>query len=261
MIFTPFAFMASQAAPAWSPADFTNVQYWWTADAGVTDDGSGNVETWTDQINSYDLQQSTTANMPSITTQANLNGQNVVSFNGTSDFIYATVAPASLSNADVTFLTVYYLGSTTPGAGIIFGNSYVGGSNGRMWLDGLNNTQRWWDSWANFGTGRTLENPITTGGHAFKGRYDASAGDTFAALDTLTETAGTVGGATNQDYSSTSVFCMGATLNSFSNPTVFSSRYIAVDIAEAVVVHGSPTAQEMTDWQTYVNNKYGTIIT
>ena len=143
---------------------------------------------------------------------------------------------------------------------VIFGNSYIGGSNGRFWMDGLNNTQRWWDSWANFGTGRTLENPITVAKHAYKLRYEASTGNTFAALDTLTESAGSTGGATNQDYSSTAVFCMGATLNSFSNPTVFSSRYIAVEIAEAVVIHGSPTSQEMTDWKTYINNKYGTII-
>ena len=253
--------VVGEAAVPWTPASFTNVQYWWTADAGVTDDGSGNVETWTDQINNYDLQQAITANMPSITTSANMNGQNVVTFNGSTDFIYANVLPTSNAGSDVTYLAAYYLASTTPGNGIIFGNSLVGPDQGRMWVDGLNNTQRMWDAFAAGGSGPILENPITIDRHALKLRYDSSAGDTFSSLDTLTETSRTVGGTTGVSISTNTVFCMGATLNSFSNPTVFGGRYMAMEMAEAVVIYGTPSTTEMTEWQTYINNKYGTIIT
>ena len=243
----------------WTPASFTDVQYWWTADAGVTESG-GAVSQWQDQINNYNLVQATSANQPTISTSANMNGQNVVTFDGTNDFIYANVAPTSLSGADITLLAVYYLASTTPGSGIIFGNSLVGPSTGRMWVDGLNNTQRMWNAWASGGNGAVLENPITIDKHAFKLRYDSSAGDTFSALDTLTETSQTVGGTTGADYGTNTVLCMGATLNSFSSPTVFGSRVMAMEMAEAVVIHNTPSAAEMTEWKTYVNNKYGTII-
>ena len=259
MIITPFAFMASQAAGAWSPADFTNVQYWWNADSGVTESG-GAVSQWQDQINNYNLVQPTSTLQPTIGTSANMNGQNVITFDGGNDFIYANVAPASLSGADITFLAVYYLGTTTPGNGIIFGNSFVGALFGRTWVDGLNNTQRFWNAWASGGNGAVMESPITIDRHAFKVRYDSSAGDTFSALDTLTETSQTVGGTTGADYGTNTVLCMGATLNSFSSPTVFGGRYIAMEMAEAVVIHNTPTTQEMNDWKTYVNNKYGTII-
>ena len=263
-MFAPFIWgYANNAAEAdsWSPSDFTDVQYWWTADEGVTDDGSGNVETWTDQINSYDLQQVTTANMPSITTQANLNGQNVVSFNGTSDYLFNATAPASLSNSDITMLAVWYIGSATPGSGPIFGYMTFTGATGRSWIDGLNNNLRIWDGWPNIAGGGRVTQAASAGAYAHKYRYDASAGDSFYSLNTNTETAGYTSSGTNIDYTGVGLYAMGAACSDRSNPnTIFNSRYIAVDIAEAVVIHNTPTTQEMDDWKAYVNNKYGTII-
>lgn len=257
MSFIPFGFYKG----VWTPASFTNVQYWWTADEGVTESG-GVVSSWVDQINSFDLQQPTAGNRPTLTTQAGLNGENVVSFDGVDDFLYVTSAFDQGAGNDITHLVVYYISNTTPGNGVIFGNVIISGVQGRAWIDGLNGNLRHWEAYARtgFGGATTVESPMTTGAKSWKYRYDASAGDAYYAYNTLTESTSTTGALTNTATSSNTVLSMGATLNSLSNPTVFSSRYIEVDIAEAVIIYGSPSSSEMTDWKTYVNDKYGTII-
>ena len=42
--------------------------------------------------------------------------------------------------------------------------------------------------------------------------------------------------------------------------SVFGGRYVGMDMAEQVMVYGTPTTDEMNEWKTYVNNRYGTII-
>lgn len=264
MIFTPFAYREQRVVTPsglWDPSQFTNVQYWWRADTNVTT-GTGGVTTWTDQINSYDLQQATEANRPSVTTNANLNNQDVISFNGTSDFLFTTTTPASLNNSDFTALAVYSFASSTPGPGIVYGTAYLlGAGAGRWWLDGLNNTQRLFsERLASSTTNATVvESPITTGGHTFKARYDSSAGDFFYALDTLSETAQGTTGLTNQNWPATSTICAGASVSSTAGG-IFSGRYIEVDVAEIVYVYGTPSTDEMNNWKDYVNTRYGTII-
>ncbi len=109
------------AIPSWSPADFTDVKYWWTADAGVTESG-GNVTAWVDQIAGFSL---TGVNNPQLTTSATLNGENVIATSGTSNYLYSSTAPSSqATNADLTMLSVINLidvktGGTYMGAVLI----------------------------------------------------------------------------------------------------------------------------------------------
>ena len=255
MIFTPFAFMAEQAAGAWSPADFTNVQYWWTADAGVTESG-GVVSAWTDQINSF--QYDVAVNSPTLTTNATLNGENVISLNGTNQYIYASNPIASNGGGDWTVLQVMDLRGAG-NAGAFMGYVLVGTDNGRWWNDTLSSNLRHFNQ--GFGGTYNFESPLTTGAKAIKIRYDNTAGDNYYALNTLTETLGVSGGNVGQDWPANGVLSMGATLNSRSYPTVFGGRYVPIDVAEQVWIYGTPSPTEMTEWQTYVNNKYGTIIT
>ena len=263
-IFAPFSYLANPItppAPTWDPSDFTNVQYWWRADLGVTETGTG-VSDWEDQINSFTMVQGTDANRPTATTSSDLNNQAVIRTNGTSDFLYTSTTPASRTG-DFTMLIVYDLASTTPGAGAIFGVQRIAGGSvdGRVWLDGLNGNQR--NLSEGFGStaavGTNVQSPITAGAHAFKYRYDSSAGDDFYALNTLTETTKGTAGNTGQDWFTASSLGIGALLNSTAG-TVFGGRYISMDFAEAVMVYGSPSLAEMDDWKTYVNNRYGTII-
>jgi len=262
-IFAPFGFLKQPPAPpvppAWSPSDFTNVQYWWTADAGVTEAGTG-VSVWTDQINSFQLEQGTDANRPTLTTSADLNNQNTIRMNGTSDFLYSTTTPASRTG-DFTILAVYDLASSTPGAGIVVGTSYIiGGADGRIWLDALSGNQRIFDEgFSNLpGVGTNIESPATAGAHAVKLRYSGTS--VYYALDTLSESTKGTGGNSNQNWAASSTICTGAAVSSTAG-AVFLSRYISMDISEIVYVYGTPTTDEMNEWASYVNNKYGTIIT
>lgn len=249
----------------WTPANFTDVQYWWTADSGVTTD-TGGVSSWLDKINSFEFEQPTSGNRPSYGTSSNLNGQNVITFNGTSDYLYVDAQPATIdppapaTSKDVTMLCVFYLASTTPGEGVVFGYPIIGAESGRAWLDGRNDDLRTLSSF--FTTNDEIaSSSLSTGPHAWKFRLDNSAADTFYALDELTETQlESNSGGTDRDWNANGLFTMGALLNSRSNKTVFDSRYIAMELAEAVVVYNSPSADEMNEWKEYVNQKYGSTI-
>jgi len=264
-IFAPFSYLEQRAAfvpapPPWDPSQFDNIQYWWRADTNVTT-ATGGVSNWTDQINSFSIQQGTSGNRPSLTTESTLNNQDVIAFNGSSDFLFSTSTPAALSNRDFTSLCVYSFASSTPGNGIVWGVPYLlGAGNGRWWLDGLNGNQRIFDEGLSGTGGTNIESPATSGAHTLKVRYDASAGDVFYALDTLTETTKGTSGNTNQSWPASSTVAAGASVQSTSGG-VFLSRYITVDIAEIVFIYGTPSSDEMDEWETYVNDRYGTIIT
>lgn len=243
---------------AWTPADFTDVKYWWTADAGVTESG-GNVTAWVDQIAGFSL---TGINNPQLTTSATLNGENVIATNGTSNYLYSPLSPSSqAAGADLTLLSVINLGSTNSG-GVFMGAVLIDTGN-RLWVDTIDGYIRLFNEdypSSGGGTAFTLETPLTTGARATKIRYDSSAGDGFYAFNTLTETSYATGGATGTNTWPTNIsISMGATVNN-TGGTVFGGRYSQVEIAEQVWIENTPTSGEMNNWKTYVNNKYGTII-
>lgn len=244
--------------PTWSPADFTNVQYWWRADLGVTESG-GSVTVWEDQINAYQLINGSGAT-PTKTTEAGLNGAAVIDFDGSTDFVYATTPPASRTG-DFTLLGVYYIDDPTVNDSI-FGVTQAPASSTTqfLWRSVLGRSE-----WYTFkfdaagGSSLILQNPGTIGAHAVKGRYDASAPQIYGALDTLTETAGTGGGNTNQNWDLSVTFSAGAWVQGTAG-TIYAGRYFNGKIAEMVMIYDNPGSTEMNEWKTYVNNKYGTII-
>jgi hypothetical protein len=247
--------VVGEAVVPWTPASFTNAQYWWTADAGVTESG-GSVTAWTDQINGYQLVNGGT---PTLTTEAGLNNQNAIDFNGSTDFLYATTTPASRTG-DFTILGVYYIDDISVNDSI-FGISLSPNGSILILRSVLGNTAVYSNE---FGTPLgstipTLSSPGTLGAHAGKLRYDAT-GKVFGALDSLTEVAGGTTGNTNHDFDAGSTFSTGAWVNGTAG-TIYAGRYYNGRVAELVMIYDTPTAGEMTEWQTYVNNKYGTIIT
>ena len=259
-MFHPFAFQGTKAL--WTPADFTDIKYWWTADAGVFRSG-GAVISWIDQIAGFNMQQPTSGNSPGTGTSAALNGETTIKFNGTSDYLYTTTSPQSQPvGADLTILSVFNLIDTRTGGALVSGIQ-LNGSGPRFIIDTLNDSIRIFNQ--NYpipGSGpATMEtSPATTGARALKWRYDSSAGDSYYALDTLTESSLSTGGSTGTNTWSTGVtIAMGATLNS-TGGTVFGSRYVEMEVAEQIWIETTPSVTEMDEWKTYVNNKYGTII-
>lgn len=262
-VFAPFSYLEVDQVivpPSWQPDDFANVQYWWRADLSVTT-GTGGVTSWVDQINSFDLQQSDSAERPSSSTSSNLNNREVISFNGTTDYLWTTSKPAQLSSSDLTILSVIDLVDVKTG-GIVSGVSLF--ANGtRFWIDTNSGFRVVGENIFSGGVSSTsIENPASTGANAFKLRYDASAGDGYYAQNTLTETSLGTSGDVNADWNTTGdlpTVALGAGVNN-TGGTVFGSRYVQVDVAEQVFIYGTPSSGEMDNWKTYVNTRYGTII-
>ena len=260
-IFAPFGYIKNpdiEPTPPWAPSDFTNVQYWWRADLGVTTTGT-DVTNWVDQINGLDITQTNAANRPTLTTSANLNGQATINFNGTTDWLSSKTTPAAVNNTDVTTLSIYRIPNTPPGAGIIFGYSGIFAAAGRMFIDGVSGNLRLYSQWA-ASKASVLQSPMTSGNKSFYWNYDSSAGNEDYAYNTLTTTNLVTGGLTGRTNNQALTVAVGATINSVNNQTVFSGRYIEVVSAENVVIYGTPTTQELNDWKSYVNTRYGTII-
>ena len=247
----------------WSPKDIANAQYWWTADEGVTT-STGGVSVWTDQINSLTLEQSDSADRPSYGVSSNMNGQNTVTFNGTTDFLYGGSLPANLNGSDLTILVSYYLPNATPGDGVVFGHQYVGSAQGRIWFDGFDDTIRFADAFGSNTSGGnnvdTIQDPIVPGKKFSKMRYDSSNGSVYFAQDTLTETTTRASGYAGQEWSSLATLQMGAMLDGFASPTPSLGRYIEMEVTDVVIIYGTPTTDEMNRWATYIERKYGTVL-
>ena len=263
-IFAPFSYLNNPPlppAPTWDPSDFTNVKYWWRADLGVTTTGTG-VSNWVDQINGLDITQTTDANRPSlITSEATLNNQAAISFNGTSDWLSSKTSPAAVNNTDVSVLNVWRVTSTDPGGGVIFGYSGIGAYAGRYFLDYATlGKLRNYTQWAAAASATIIEDPFSTGNQSYYWNYDTSAGNEVYAYNTLSTTSKVSGGLTGRTNNQNLVVAVGATINNVTSQSVFSGRYVEVVSAENVVIYGTPTTQELNDWKSYVNTRYGTII-
>ena len=259
-MFIPFSFQGPKSStppPSWTPADFTGVQYWWTADAGITESG-GAVSVWRDQINNFDMVQATGANQPSLTTSATLNGENVISFNGTTDYLYTTTAPASWTT-DLTIFSVVNI--VDPKTGGAFMGAVMIASGNRLWLDTYNTGMRMFnENLPNAGgSGTIIEASGTSGAYALMAQYAGGTGNGRYSINSISSNSigSDVIGTTTMDSNST--IAIGATLNNNSGG-VYSSRYVQVESAEQVWINNKPGPGEIGNWKTYVNNKYGTII-
>tara|TARA_R110000787_G_scaffold129549_1_gene241367 strand:- start:785 stop:1585 length:801 start_codon:yes stop_codon:yes gene_type:complete len=263
-IFAPFSYLKNPIAStaAWDPSQFTNAQYWWRADLGVTTTGTG-VSDWEDQINGFTMVQGTDSKRPTASTGSQLNNQAVIRTNGTSDYLYTTTSPAALTNSpsgDFTHLIVFDVNSVNT-YGTIGGAQRVVAGGARYWLDTLNGNLRLFDNGLSAvgDTNATVKTTPIGGPRAFKFRYDSSAGSGYYALDTLTETLKGSTATSNKQWLTDVTMAFGALVNGIGG-TVFGGRYSGMDMAEQVMIYGTPSAAEMTEWKTYVNNRYGTII-
>jgi hypothetical protein len=274
---TPIGLPGTNVEPEWTPADFTDVQNWWRADTNVTE-VSGKVSVWEDQINGLQLIQNFTGNAqytvterrPVKSTSSTLNSQDTILFDTSSNATYGTVgsylygasAPASNSGADVTYLFV--MDRLTPPAvnpdGEFFGNGMQNAGTNLMWIDTFNSGG---DYRVVTGFVASPFSVIDTGvtpssDEAIILRYNTSTGATQWARNSTTLstlTSGTTGGV----LSATSRFWVnGYGVNTSGGVNLRFNRF---HMAEIVVIYGYPTSTELDNWTSYVNSRYGTIIT
>jgi len=251
----------------WSPALFDNIQYWWTADAGITlDPGDGKVSTWTDQINSYTFQTANIATRrPELVTSYTLGTQKAISFNGTTNAMETGPQPASWTD-DITILWVGNIKDPKTG-GVVNGAGVAIGGQPRMWIDtygvppGDPNALTFVASDIAGITGnRFLESPtVVNAGKAILQRYDGSTGNGYYAVNSLTETELTGGTPNVTSFGNGIVPSLGALYDGGGNAGLF-NRWVEMEVAESVWIYGTPTTAELLEWRYYVNTKYGNII-
>lgn len=227
---------AHGAGGAWTPASLTGLAAWYKADAGVTDDGSGNVTAWNDQSgNGWHLSASGSAR-PKTGTRS-LNSLNVLDFNGSSN--YMANNGFTFNVGDWTVLAVYCLDTANQGGVVSSSNSssssdYNGNdvcrfmykqSNGTVgtYYNGLGGTQS--------GSVAAAEQGVTL-----------RSGSTLSAY--VNGSKGTDRSGSTQSLNAIAYLILGADMNS--GPAEFFDGYIA----EVVIASGDHTA-DLSSWNTY----------
>ncbi len=235
--------------PSWSPADIA--KYWWTADAGVTESG-GAVSAWVDQVGGLSIDQATGGLKPTLTTQAALNGENVINFNGSQ---WLQRSPISFSSDGYAFtsIVISYKANGINQASLI-AQSYLGPVTGRFtFLTNNSNFQT-----INQGFTSTnpinLEVPSTTGVKVAAFEYDAS-GNVRTWFNDFNTPSSYSGGNTNQDLTQSTSLLFGAYNDTSTGVTGAVGKWNG-DIAESIWVPRTLTSTDLTDLQTYINNKY-----
>jgi hypothetical protein len=96
---------AGKKGPSFVPTDISNLAYWYSADSGITKDGSNLVSQWNDRSgNARNVTQATAGNKPVYTTNQ-VNGLPAVIFDGSNDFLSLN-ASIFTNTSNITFFAV-----------------------------------------------------------------------------------------------------------------------------------------------------------
>ena len=249
-MFSPFGFMGTQTTPSsWTPADIA--KYWWTADAGVTESG-GAVSAWVDQVGGLSIDQATGANQPTLTTQAALNGENVIRFDGTDDYLQRSpisfvsdgyaFTNINIAYSNIAVGTLSLVAQSYFGAGVGRYSVIVEGGAFKILQDNFSSTPT-----------ITLESPPTTGVKVTAFEYDAS-GNVRTWYNDFNTSSSYSGGTSNLDLIQITTLIFGA-YNDTSTGVAAGYKWNG-DLAESIWVPSVLSAGDITNLQTYINTKY-----
>ena len=249
-MFTPFAFIKSETAgPAFTPADIA--KYWWTADAGVTESG-GAVSSWQDQVGGLDITQSSATFQPITGSQAALNNQNIIRFDGSNDYLQRSPISFLSDGYSFSLITVHYYNAA---AGSVIAQARFGGAAGRLSFLVDGGAEQIINQGFSGTISLTVNNPASTGSKVEAFEYDA-AGSVRVWYNDLSTPTTYSGGTSNQDLIQTTSLIFGA-YNGESSGSVADGIKLNGDIAEVIWVPRTLTAGDLTNLQTYINTKYG----
>lgn len=236
--------------PPFTPADIA--KYWWTADAGVTESG-GAVSAWVDQVGGLSIDQATSANQPTLVTSTNLNNQQAIRFDGVNDRLQRTPISFASDGYAFTNITIAYNNGGAAGGSLV-AQSFLGVNAGRLsyLIDGGNLVS------INQGFASTnpisYETPATTGVKVLGFEYDA-AGNVRAWFNDFNTPSSYSGGNSNENIIQTTSLLFGA-YNDTSTGVFGGGYFFNGDIAEVIWVPSTLSASDITNLQTYINNKY-----
>lgn len=247
-------FYAGPVPPPFTPADLTGIQYWWNTGFGINQTGSALVS-WTDQISGSVLTSYAGTAMTYTAADANVNNQPSVYNNST----YASVFNGNITNLVIGGTDDYSIifigkpetiGSAT--YAIWGGNTSTGGASSELAPyisspDGADVPGFYRFLYPAFAGIRT--NTSTTAGtsvvfHAIC--YQNSTQTITQYYNTTTPNTTTTGAGSNIDR-----VPFRFEIGGYTNSIRYKGR-----IMEAIILKAVPTTQELTDLNTYVQNKY-----
>ena len=245
-------FYAGPVPPSWTPADLTDITYWWNTGYGIVESG-GALSTWTDQINGKVLTSYAGTAMTYTAADANVNNQPSVYQNGTYATIYnSSITPVVIGGTDD--YSIIFIGKPeTVGSAayaIWGGNTSTGAAASELapYISSPDGADV--PGYYRFGyTGNGRTNTATTAGtsvvfHAVSYKNSTQTLTQYYNTTTANTTTTSAGSPIDRDPF---LFEIGG----YSNSIRFKGR-----ILEAIVLKSVPTTQELTDLNTYVQNKY-----
>ena len=238
--------------PSWTPADLTDVLYWWYTDAGVTTSGGG-VTAWTDQITSRTL--SVQAGTPMTYTASDPLFNNLPSIynNGTMATLVNAALTGDIANGD-DFTQIWIGRPDTIGSAnyaIWGGETVTGGAASELAPyvsspDGADLPGYYRFSIG--GAGRTNTIGITSGGsliyHIIS--YDMSAGTIAQYWDSTTANQTSTGLPSSVDRNP-----FRFEIGGYTNAIQYKGYLL-----ECIVMKNVPTPTELSDLDTYVTSRY-----
>ena len=243
---------------AFSPADIA--KYWWVADAGVTQI-SGVVSSWLDQVGGLTIDQATAGSQPTLTTEATLNNQSVIRFDGTDDYLQRNPITFLPDGNSFTSIVIYNRTITQNPSGIVAQAKY-GPATGRHYV--ITNLGDVEQAYVPF---NALQQPnailsyggVNTGPKVATYENNATTAVSNYYLNTLGTPGGTISlGTVNQELYQGSTLIFGGYNGGSGDPLgAQPGYYFNGDIAEVIYVPRVMTAGEKTSMATYINTKYG----
>jgi len=262
MIITPFAFMAEQAAPAWTPADFTGLKYWYRADSGLTLSGT-DVQAWAVASGSaYTLEDQTSTAPTYVSSYAGWNNREAIEFNnGVTTDALQSLTRYSVGTSDYHF--VWWIAEAPSNASggyqIIGGDFGPDGGSQEFVLESNNPSSN--NAWTTYNL--QIEVAGASEDLAIGGAISSFKGWTGIAVDNSTKN-----GYVWVNGTETSIWTGG--LYGWADGTRGSGAGLIVGnygigqslgfkghIFEVGVLTSKPTATEITNMETYINTYYG----
>ncbi len=244
------------AVVPFSPTDLSGLEAWYKSGVGVTLNG-GDVSQWDDSSgNGRNLTQGTAANQPLYNaTDAAWNGLASISFNGTSDSLFANaVAVPMFQGTDkaYTIVTAVKRGAGGTYRFMMGSNDVAGGGTAQTVLAQMWNSVSEYVAYKRDSASSSVVSEIgTANGNAVIIRWQSSG--TLAEVYVNGTSAGTsandVGALTVQD-----VFCIGG----FPTGTTTAGTWWLGDIAEVVMYSRLLTAGEQLQIEAYFKTKFAT---
>lgn len=256
------------AAPpsGWTPADFNNLKYWFTAGAGLTLSGSW-ANAWTDQVSSVTMTTGSAAagrTAPLYVASSAMNGQPALLFNSGSistNRLQVEISTGIAASNDLTVIGILKPKQNSLGDYQIYGGigvNTVFSSNYEtaMYLNSPGNNNKF--GVYVFAGGQATDSPFSTTyseiptWHAVT--YNSAAGTIEQYLNSTTPSITVTGKATNPTKSTFKLIA--GDYSDGSDFGIVPPRDLL--LAELIYITGIPTSQEFSDLASYVTTKYGT---